>query len=236
MKYRVLESRPEFFESVQQLCRAVYPTSPTWGLDQLASHHHVFPAGQLVAQDCDSGRIVGMAASLILSWDDYDWDQPWRDFTDNGYFTNHDNKTGRTLYGAEIMVDPALQGRGIGKLLYKARRELAENLGLIRIRAGARLRGYSAYAKNLGPITYTQKVIRGEIFDPTVSFQLTKGFHVLRVVSGYLRMDPESRGFAAIIEWLNPKAATPAHLETQTKMRERFMNATDAVFDKPTTS
>jgi hypothetical protein len=31
---------------------------------------------------------------------------------------------------------------------------------------------------------------------------------VIAVVSGYLRYDPESLGFAAVIEWLNPAVAT----------------------------
>jgi hypothetical protein len=31
-------------------------------------------------------------------------------------FTDHDPVQGRTLYGAELIVDPALQGHGIGGL------------------------------------------------------------------------------------------------------------------------
>ena len=44
------------------------------------------------------------------------------------------------LYGAEVMVHPARQGTGVGKCLYEARRALTIRLGLLRIRAGARLR------------------------------------------------------------------------------------------------
>ena len=46
--------------------------------------------------------------------------------------------------------------------------------------------------------------------DPTLSFQLSEGFQVLAVVSGYLRNDAESQGHAAIIEWLNPTRTRPA--------------------------
>jgi hypothetical protein len=53
-------------------------------------------------------------------------------------------------------------------------------------------------------------VARGSLRDPTLSFQLNRGFHVLAVVEGYLRHDPESLGWAAVIEWLNPALATPA--------------------------
>ena len=36
-------------------------------------------------------------------------------------FVNHDPENGHTLYGAEIMVRPGVQGRGIGKKLYRRR-------------------------------------------------------------------------------------------------------------------
>jgi len=48
-------------------------------------------------------------------------------------------------------------------------------------------------------------VERGELRDPTLSFQLARGFTVIGVVSGYLRFDPESLGWAAVIEWRNPQ-------------------------------
>jgi hypothetical protein len=54
---------------------------------------------------------------------------------------------------------------------------------------------------------YVIKVIKGELGDPTLSFQLKQCFHVLAVVSGYLRHDPESLGYAAVIEWLNERVA-----------------------------
>jgi GNAT superfamily N-acetyltransferase len=190
-----------------ELSRVVYPESIPWSHEQLESHLSVFPQGQFVAVESPSGRVVGTAASLIVLWDDYDTDTNWRDFTAGGYFTNHDAERGRTLYGAEVMVHPDRQGRGIGKRLYKARRELVERLGLLRIRAGARLRGYHRHAAQMSPREYVLRVTRGEIGDPTLSFQLHQGFVVIAVVSGYLRRDPESLGYAAVIEWLNPLVA-----------------------------
>ncbi|MBC7385057.1 MAG: hydrolase, partial [Cryobacterium sp.] len=49
-----------------------------------------------------------------------------------------------------------------------------------------------------------------KIWDPTLSFQLNRGFKVVQVVSDYLRHDPESRGYAAIIECINPDATPHA--------------------------
>lgn len=205
----VRNTRPEDFDGIIALSHKVYPEASPWTPDQLASHLRVFPEGQLVAATPD-GVIMGMAASLIVFWDDYDHLDDWDEFTDKGYFTNHDPESGMTLYGAEVMVDPGAQGMGIGKKIYSARRKLTVRLGLKRIRAGARLRGYGKHADQLDVVTYVQRVISGELGDPTLSFQLKQGFEVAAVVRSYLEDDPDSRGWAALIEWLNPKIATPA--------------------------
>ena len=204
------------FPQIIDLTRRVYTASAPWSPQQLASHLAVFPEGQFVALLGD--RVVGMAASLIVLWDDYDVSAPWRDFTDAGMFTNHDPENGRTLYGAEVMVDPALQGRGIGKKLYAARAALVERLGLLRIRAGARLRGYHRYADSLSAEEYVARVVAGELSDPTLSFQLKRGFHVLAVTPQYLRHDPESLGYAAVIEWVNPKLAVAGDRDQSPKV------------------
>lgn len=202
----VRQTRPDDIPAIIDLCNVVYPQSPPWTEAQLRSHLEVFPAGQLVAVEPPSGRVVGMAASLIVRWDDYDMNTNWRNMTAAGWFTNHDPE-GKTLYGAEVMVHPAVQGRGIGKKLYAARRELARRLGVRRIRAGARLRGYHRYAQGMSPQEYVFKVLRGELRDPTLTFQLRQRFRVVAVVEGYLRNDPDSQGCAAVIEWINHDVA-----------------------------
>ncbi|GIW50830.1 MAG: hypothetical protein KatS3mg081_0185 [Gemmatimonadales bacterium] len=206
--YIVRNTRLSDAPGIIELSRLVYPHSPSWNETQLASHLRVFPEGQFVAIHRHTGEVVGMAASLIVLWDEYDMEASWRDFTDAGMFTNH-NPKGRTLYGAEVMVHPDFQGLGIGTRLYQARRELVRRLGLLRIRAGARLRGYHRYADRLSPAEYVRALVRGELADPTLTFQLRRGFQVLAVVKGYLRYDPESLGNAAVIEWINPDVATP---------------------------
>jgi len=206
---RVRNTEARDLTGISELTRTVYPESRPWSSDQLWHHLDVFPEGQLVAVTADD-HVVGMAASLVIWWDDYDAKMNWREFTSAGTFANHDPEHGRTLYGAEVMVHPDFQRRGIGKMMYAARRELAERMGLLRIRAGARLRGYHAFAERMSADEYVKCVVREECADPTLSFQLRNGFHVLAVVSDYLRHDPESLGHAAIIEWLNPAVASPS--------------------------
>lgn len=198
----VRQLRFEDFPEIIAVSARVYPGSKPWLAEQLESHVRVFPEGQLVVIDRATGVPVGLASSLIVRWDDYDLGAEWREWTAAGYFTNHDPTIGRTLYGAEAMVDPRWQRRGVGHRLYSARRELVRRLGLRRIRAAARMRGYHRFSDVLRPADYAARVFSGEIHDPTLSFQLREGFRLLAVVSDYLRQDHESLGHAAIIEWL----------------------------------
>lgn len=205
----VRTTTPDDFAGIIALTEETYPGSPPWSTAQLASHLQVFPEGQFVAIDTTTHAVVGMAASLTVLWDDYDFDSTWRDFTDAGFFRNHDPANGHTLYGAEVMVSPGRRGLGIGKAIYAARLALAERLGLWRIRAGARLRGYHRHAPRLTAREYTDRVVRGTLTDATLSFQLRQGFNVLGVVPNYLAHDPESLGWAAVIEWRNPAFGPP---------------------------
>lgn len=204
----VANTRREHFEQIARISREVYPNDAPWAPAHLQSHLEVFPEGQFVALDKVSGVVLGMAASLIVMWDDYDHLDSYNDFTDAGYFRNHDPQ-GRTLYGAEVMVDPGQRRRGIGSLLYDAREALAKSKELIRIRAGARLPGYAAHAAQMDVETYVRRVIRGDVDDPTLSFQLHRGFHVLAVVPRYFQHDPRSKGYAVLIEWLNAAEHPP---------------------------
>lgn len=207
--FNVRNMTPADFPRVTALSLKIYPEARPWTAEQLSSHLRVFPEGQFIVEETDSGRVVGYAATLIVSWDDYDMKSNWRDFTDNGYFTNHDPGKGRTLYAADIMVDPDFQGRGIGKLVYQARERLLRERGLLRIRAGARLQGYHRYHAEMTVEDYVQRVVDGELQDPTLTFQLKRGFKVLGVVHGYMRHDPMSMGYAAVIEFLNDDVAAP---------------------------
>lgn len=204
----VRNTQPRDFPAIEQLSRTTYPHDQPWTPDYLNTHLEVFPEGQFVAVDTETDEVVGMAASLIIRWDAYDHLDDYNEFTDHGYFTNHD-PTGRTLYGAEVIVNPNRRGLGIGTKIYDARRALAERLGLLRIRAGARLAGYHRYADEMDAETYVIQVVNEAIYDPTLSFQLNRGFHVLAVVPGYIDRDRKSLGFAALIEWINLKVATP---------------------------
>ncbi len=218
---RVRNTEPRDFVAIGELCKRIYPDTEPWAPPQLSSHLKIFPEGQFVAVHGPEENLVGMCASLVVDWEDYGMLDDWVKFTADGLFTNHDLKRGRTLYGAEVIVDPAVQHHGVGDKLYCARRELANRLKLWRIRAGSRLRGFHSYTGKISAEEYIIQVVHGSLHDPTLSFQLKEGFHVLAVVPHYLSEDPESLGYAAVIEWLNPQFVKIEHIP---ELPKRFLH------------
>jgi GNAT superfamily N-acetyltransferase len=204
-RVHVRRTRERDLEAIRELSKVVYPHDEPWEVEDLRRHRYNFPEGQLVAVD-QYDRVVGMCASLIISCADYSRYASYDEMTAQQTFDNHD-PSGETLYGAEVMVDPRRRGLGIGKKLYEARRELARRFGLVRIRAGARLPQYHQHADGLTARQYVRQVERGELGDSTLSFQLKQGFHVVDVIPGYISRDRQSRGYAALIEWINWEAA-----------------------------
>jgi predicted amidohydrolase len=117
-----------------------------------------------------------------------------------------------TLYGADMGVDPVARQLGIGTSFYEARKELIRERGLKRLLTGGRIAGYSAVADELTPKEYVAEVVDGKRKDPALSFQLGNDLVVLDVVPGYMN-DTESRGFATVLEWLNPEYTSSVSLQ-----------------------
>jgi len=180
----------------------VYPGIGGWRPEQLNRQLEVFPAGQVVA--CVDDKVVGMASSLIVRWDDWGTRHTWREITGGGMFDTHSPEA-RTLYGAEVFADPALRRHGIGRKLYKARRDICRSLNLRRIMACGRMPGYHRVAEGMSPEEYAMRVIWGDFKDPVLLFQMNEGFRYCGVAHDYLPSDKESRGHATIIVWLNDR-------------------------------
>jgi predicted amidohydrolase/ribosomal protein S18 acetylase RimI-like enzyme len=206
VRQMTLDDVPE----VIALMERAFPGKPPWGTELLARHLEIFPEGQFVAVD-GAGRILGSSSSLIIDWDDYAESANWAVITGNGTFDTH-NAEGMTLYGAEIGVDASARKQGIGTLLYEARKDLIRERGLKRLLTGGRIAGYDEVAEQLTPKEYVAEVIDGKRWDPALSFQLQNGLVVLDVVPEYMH-DIESRGFATVLEWLNPEYSSAVSLQ-----------------------
>jgi len=174
---------------------------PPWSRTKFEDQLEVFPQGQIVAVMDD--RLVGCASSLIVLWDDWLETHTWKEITGSGTFQNH-NPDGKTLYGAEVFVDPQVRGAGLGRALYQGRRKLCRAMNLKRIIACGRLPGYHQHAADMSAEDYAKRVVWGDFRDPVLGFQLHEGFHYCGVIEDYLPEDRESRGNASLIVWLNP--------------------------------
>jgi predicted amidohydrolase/ribosomal protein S18 acetylase RimI-like enzyme len=208
--FRVRQMTLDDIPSVIDLQVRAFPGQPPWMPEQLANHLRIFPEGQLVVAD-STGCILGSASSLLIDWDDYAESANWSLITGDGSFNTH-NPLGLTLYGADMGVDPDARHMGIGTLFYDARKELIKERGLKRLLTGGRIAGYAAVADKLTPKEYVAEVVDGKRRDPALSFQLENDLVVLDVVPGYMN-DTESRGFATVLEWLNPEYSSSVSLQ-----------------------
>lgn len=196
----VRNTTPADFENIQELQMKVYPNIRPWSIEQLKNHLKVFPEGQLVAEI--DGNIVGTASSLIILWDEYGIEHNWKEVTDSGTFDTN-NPEGKTLYGAEVCVDPTYQKKGIGHQIYEERKNICKKFNLKRIIAAGRLPNYFLYADEMSPELYAMKVIWGDIYDPVLRFQIGEGFQFCGIVENYLHGDKESLEYATLIVWIN---------------------------------
>lgn len=176
----------------------------TWGAywrdHQIEHLLKLFPEGQLCIKVDD--KLVGAALSLIINYKSLGDNHTYKDATGNYEFSSHTPK-GDVLYGIEIFIHPEYRGLRLGRRLYDARKELCEKMNLRAIIAGARLPRYGEYADKLTPKEYIEKVKHKELYDPTLTFQLSNGFHVRKILKGYMPGDAESMEYAALIEWIN---------------------------------
>ena len=93
--------------------------------------------------------------------------------------------------------------RGIGKWLYEARKDLVRRHNKRGIIAGGYMAGYEDHMDAMDTETYLRKVAAGELYDPTLTFQMENGFRLVTVLHNYLR-DQTTDGDAALIVWDNP--------------------------------
>ena len=229
-RFYVRQMTPDDISAVIELQIRAFPGLPPWRPEQLAHHLEVFPEGQLVA--CDSnGRVLGSASSLLIDWDDYAESANWSSITGDGSFDTH-NPLGKTLYGADMGVDPAARQQGIGSTLYEARKELIRDRGLKRLLTGGRISGYGEIADRMTARDYVSDVVDGKRRDPALTFQLENGLVVLDVVPGYMR-DAESHGFATVLEWLNPEYTSSVSLQASLQHASLEQAAAEAMRGTP---
>jgi GNAT superfamily N-acetyltransferase len=168
--------------------------------EHFASQYTVFAEGQIVVLDGE--RVIGQGSGFFT---DFDFAHPAHTFAeicDNFYFRTHD-PAGAYYYGADISVHPDYRGRGLGKLIYAARKDVVRRYHKRGIVGGGLLPGYAQHKHALTVHEYVDKVIAGELQDSTLSFQLKQGFVVRNLIQNYIE-DTASDNWATLILWENP--------------------------------
>lgn len=200
VEYRLMQRSD--INAVQALEAAAFPGIPPdkyWKDDMLEAHLARFPEGQFVASI--DGWVVGSATSLRVDLMDVLRPHSWVEATGGGYLRTHKPK-GDAIYLTEIMVHPDVRRSGVGKRLYAMRKALARQLNVRALVTGGRIPGYDKYADKMTAVEYVRSVLEGDRVDRTLSAQLSAGFSVAGVMSGYIT-DPKSRNHATLLVWWN---------------------------------
>lgn len=199
LKLRNLEI--DDFEQVKALSKLAYPFyQEEWTKKEIEFLISNFKDGQICIED--NGKLVAFALSIIVDYKKIGDRHTYPQIIDHGKFGTHQAK-GDTLYGVEVIVHPDHRGMRLGRRLYDARKEICYDLNLKRIVTGGRIPGYQEKSKEMTPQQYVKNVAKKEIYDPILSFQLSNGFFVKRVLKNYLPGDLESKNYATLLEWVN---------------------------------
>ncbi len=193
----LVESMAPALAAIELACFPMANPDDLLGEDDIREYARVFPEGYFVAMEGDTP--VGMGAGIFL---DFDFSNPQHtiaEITGEHQCGNHDPR-GEWYYGTDITVLPDYRGRGIGGMLYEARKDLVRRHGKRGIIAGGSLPGFFAYKSEMTIGEYVDAVVRGEIRDPTLSFQLDNGFEVRGLLENYIE-DEADDGWASLIVW-----------------------------------
>ncbi|MBI9034307.1 MAG: GNAT family N-acetyltransferase [Bacteroidales bacterium] len=190
------------YSELKASTEAAYPewAGAYWDEEHINKLLSIFPLGQIVVTV--DGKVAGCALSIIIRYDRFGDEHTYKEITGHYSFNTHTPK-GDILYGIEVFLRPEFRGLRLGRRLYDARKELCEQLNLKAIIFGGRIPNYHLHSDELTPKEYIAKVKLKEIYDPTLSFQLSNDFHVKKVLTGYIEGDRESQEYAVLLQWDN---------------------------------
>ena len=195
----VQNTRPEHVQQLEALQKIVFPTLAADELiraEHYLRHIEVFPEGQFVITDKDA--VIGMTTTMRTC---FDFENPHHTFKETiagGWLSNHDSN-GDWLYGLDMGILPAYRGRGLARVLYRARHKVAARLGLKGQLTVGMMSGYGAVSKDISGEQYYEQLIRGERKDPTLTPQMKIGFEPVALMPEHLN-DPLCGNYGVLIK------------------------------------
>jgi len=192
--------RAEELAGIEHSVFTTIDSSDLYDADGIAKLAANFPEGNFMVLDGD--RAIGMGLGILV---DFDFGTPKHSLADiagDDGASAHD-PAADWYYGTSIAVFPEYRGRGVGRRLYELRKQCVRDLGKAGIVAGGVLPGYAEYLHSMSADEYIDKVRAGELYDPTLTFQIENGFEARGVIPGYLD-DPTVGNNSVLIVWENP--------------------------------
>ncbi len=197
-KYILQTSLPENAKQQAELQAIVFPTLSKEELmteEQYIRHIEIFPEGQMVV--LDGHKVIASTTTLLQNY--HSEPHTFLEISDNLWLGTHDPKAD-WLYGLDVSVHPDYQGKGIGREIYNARQEVAKILGTKgQMTAGMPI-GFDKVKDQMTIAAYCDKLIKGEIIDPTVTAQTKCGFILVEPLFDYLD-DPRSGNCSILMYW-----------------------------------
>jgi len=187
MEFQIRPSRKEDAPELERLQEVVFPDlipEERMRAAHFAFHTSLFPDGQWVA--VVDGKIAGSTTSVLWHFDPLHPEMHrFSEVFDGGFLRTH-KPGGNWLYGMDIAVFPAFRGKGIARLLYRARQGVVRTRNLAGQFTVGMLNGYAAQASSYTVEEYYEALKRGELSDPTVSVQMKIGFTLGPLMPNYL--------------------------------------------------
>jgi GNAT superfamily N-acetyltransferase len=186
--YVIKHTTLAYCEALQALQDIVFPTlnaDERMQAQHYRKHIELFPEGQFMILDGDKAIAMTTTIRYHLSLEDHSF----FDVSQGLWMTSHEPE-GDWLYGMDVGVHPDYRGQGLAREIYRVRQELVQSLDLKGQITVGMPNGYLALSDKMTLDEYADALIKGDIFDPTVSVQQRMGFQLIRLIHNYLD-DPQ---------------------------------------------
>ncbi len=184
---------------LEDLQKVVFPTLAEDELiraPHYLKHLEIFPEGQLVISHI--GRVIGMTTTMRTNFNFQNYSHTFKEIIDGGWLTSHD-PSGEWLYGLDMGLLPAYRRKGLARILYRTRHEIARSLGLRGQIAVGMMSGYGAVKHEMTGEEYYHELITGKRNDPTLTPQMKIGFEPIALMPDHVH-DAVCGNFGVLIK------------------------------------